>query len=98
MPRIIVANNDNPDVFADHRVFTPDFNASIDRVAARMLWFAEAGDILVINRRPAEALLRHVAAMQNRSLHSVTVIGLDQCGYDVRSIGEDVLRLTYVPA
>lgn len=91
MPKIIVANNDNPDVFADHRVFTPDFNASIDRVAARMLWFAEAGDILVINRRPAESLLRHVAMMQGRPLHSLTMVCLDECGFDLRSLGEDAL-------
>ena len=82
VPKIIIANNDNPAMYADHGVFVPDFVSQIGRISARALWFAEAGDILVLPQMLSTALLDYAARLQKRSRDSVTVIG-----FDIRAVG-----------
>ena len=91
MPKIIIANNDNPTMYADRGVFVPDFVSQIGRISARALWFAEAGDILILPQMLSRSLLDYVARLQERSPDSVTVIGFDIPDTEVRGLSRDVL-------
>ena len=91
MPKIIVANNDNPAMYADQGVFEPDFTSQIGRISARALWFAEAGDILVLPQMLSTVLLDYAARLQRRSRDSVTVIGFDIPDSAVRGLSRDDL-------
>lgn len=91
MPKIIIANNDNPTMYADHGVFEPDFVSQIGRISARALWFAEAGDILVLPQMLSKALLDYAARIQRRGPDSVRVIGADIPDIDVRGLSRDDL-------
>lgn len=91
MPKIIVANNDNPNMYADQSVFEPDFVSQIGRISARALWFAEAGDILVLPQMLSTVLLDYAARLQRRSRDSVTVIGFDIPDSQVRGLSRDEL-------
>lgn len=90
MPKIIIANNDTAGFFSDHRVFTEAFCLEGDRLAARMLWFAESGDIVIVPRRPAAAFLDYMAKIGGYAPDEIMVIAVEDFGRGERRLEPQV--------
>ena len=87
MARILVANIDNENLMADDRARTPDYCRALASIAARMAWFAEPGDIVVLPRDLSSGFKRYVAAVMGYATNSVAYVTPDWDGAPVWTLG-----------
>ncbi|MGH6893464.1 MAG: hypothetical protein ACREEP_14530, partial [Dongiaceae bacterium] len=72
MPRILIANVDNECMLPDRWELTDEFCLASSIAAERLAWFAEPGDIVVLQRNPSKRLRDHIARTMGYAPGAVT--------------------------
>lgn len=86
MPKLIVSNQRTDEMIGDLGSLTPEYRRYVAGQAQRMVWLAEAGDVLVLPVQLDEEFLSYVAALKGIDRGSWAVVVPP-----VGSLGEDVL-------
>ncbi|MBR8054580.1 hypothetical protein [Burkholderia vietnamiensis] len=91
MPKLLIANLDNPSMMGDQYRWSPDFYRSSTTLAMRHAWFAEPGDIVVLPRPLSHQMQIYIAELMEYDDGDVTFLApelpSDFCG----PMGLDIL-------
>ena len=87
MARILVANIDNENLMADDRARTAEYCRALANVAARIVWFAEPGDIVVLPRDLSREFKQYVGSVMGYSPEAVAYVTPDWDGAPMRTLG-----------
>jgi hypothetical protein len=94
MPRILIANVDNECMLPERWELTDEFCLASSIAAERIAWFAEPGDIAVLQRQPSRQLTDHIAQVMGYAPGAVTYITPDWNGAHYRPIAAHELLHT----
>jgi hypothetical protein len=89
MPRVLIANVDNECMLPEKWELTDEFCLASSIAAERLAWFAEPGDIVVLQRQPSRQLTDHIARTMGYAPGAVTYLTPDWNGTHYRPIAAD---------
>lgn len=87
MAHILIANIDNENLMADERARTAEYCRALANVAARIVWFAEPGDIVVLPRALAREFEHYVSSVMGYDSEAVTYVIPDWNGAPLHTLG-----------
>jgi len=87
MPRILVANIDNENLMADERARTVEYCRALANVAARMAWFAEPGDIVVLPRDLSPEFKEYIGSIMGYAPEAVSYVTPEWDDAPLRTLG-----------
>lgn len=94
MARILLANIDNENLMADARARTAEYCRALANVAARMAWFAEPGDIVVLPRDLSPAFKRYIGDVMGHDPDAVRYVTPDWGAAPISTLGSrELLQL-----
>jgi Pre ATP-grasp domain/PGM1 C-terminal domain len=94
MPRVLIANVDNECMLPERWELTDEFCLASSIAAERVAWFAEPGDIVVLQRQPSRQLTDHIARTMGYAPGAVTYLTPDWNGAHYRPIAANELLNT----
>lgn len=91
MPKLLIANLDNPSMMGDQCRWSPDFYRSSTTLAMRHAWFAEPGDVVVLPRPLSRQMQTYIADLMGYGDGEVTFLAPDLPADFCGPMGLDIL-------
>lgn len=74
MPKLLIANLDNPSMMGDQSHWSREFYLSSTTLAMRHAWFAEPGDVVILPRPLSDAMKTYMADLMSYREDDVTFL------------------------